>query len=94
LPGGGRAKGVFSRNQPKARPNAAANETEKKRGRDDVHCEVWERFWRLKESVDAGDLDAVREQMESLESIREWLMLDRFDRRAINRRLKQDVEMD
>ena len=62
--------------------------------RDDVHCEVWERFWRLKEVVDAGDLDAVREQMESLESIREWLTLGGFDRRAINRRLKQDVEKD
>jgi len=60
--------------------------------RDEVHCEVWERFWRLKEVVDAGDLDAVREQMESLESIREWLTLDRFDRRAINRRLKQDLD--
>jgi Plasmid pRiA4b ORF-3-like protein len=62
--------------------------------RDEVPCEVWERFWRLKESVDAGDLDAVREQMESLESIREWLTLDRLDRGAINRRLKQDVEKD
>jgi len=60
--------------------------------RDEVRCEVWERFWRLKEVVDAGDLDAVREQMESLESIREWLTLDRFDRRAINRRLKQDLD--
>ena len=62
--------------------------------RDEVRCEVWERFWRLKEVVDAGDLDAIREQMESLESIREWLTLDRLDRRAINRRLKQDVEKD
>ncbi len=24
--------------------------------RDEVRCEVWERFWRLKEVVDAGDL--------------------------------------
>jgi hypothetical protein len=60
--------------------------------RDEVRCEVWERFWRLKEVVDAGDLDAVREQMESLESIREWLALDRLDRRAINRRLKQYLD--
>ena len=60
--------------------------------RDEVRCEVWERFWRLNEVVDAGDLDAVREQMESLESIREWLTLDRFDRRAINRRLKQYLD--
>ena len=62
--------------------------------RDEVRCEVWERFWRLKEVVDAGDLDAVQEQMESLESIREWLALDRLDRRAINRRLKHNVEKD
>jgi hypothetical protein len=62
--------------------------------RDEMPCEVWERFWRLKEVVDAGDLDAVREQMESLESIREWLTLGRFDRRAINCRLKQDAEKD
>jgi hypothetical protein len=44
--------------------------------------------------VDAGDLDAVREQMESLASIREWLTLGRFDRRVINRRLIQDVRED
>ena len=62
--------------------------------RDEVRCEVWERFWRLKEVVDAGDLYAVQEQMESLESIREWLTPDRLDRRAINRRLKQDAEKD
>jgi hypothetical protein len=62
--------------------------------RDEMPCEVWERFWRLKEVVDAGDLDAVREQMESLESIREWLTLGRFDRQAVNRRLIQDVEKD
>jgi hypothetical protein len=52
--------------------------------RDEAPCEVWERFWRLKESVDAGDLD----------SIREWLTLGRFDRRVINRRLIQDAEKD
>jgi hypothetical protein len=53
--------------------------------RDEVPCEVWERFWRIKESVDAGDLDAVREQMESLEAIREWLTLGRFDETEKNR---------
>src|SRR5262249_60742190 len=62
--------------------------------RDEVPCEVWEQFWRLTEDVEAGDLDAVREQMESIDSMREWLTLDRFDRRAVNRRLKQDVEED
>ena len=32
--------------------------------RDNMPCEVWERFWRLTEDVKAGDMDAVREQME------------------------------
>jgi Plasmid pRiA4b ORF-3-like protein len=62
--------------------------------RDRAPCQVWERFWRLTEDVEAGDLDAVREQMESIDSMREWLTLDRFDRRAVNHRLKQDVEKD
>ena len=62
--------------------------------RDEVRCDVWERFWRLKEDVEAGDMEAVREQIESIDSMREWLTLDRFDRRAVNRRLKQDVEED
>jgi len=62
--------------------------------RDNVPCEVWERFWRLKEDVEAGDMEAVREQMEWIDSMREWLTLNRLDRRAINRRLKQDVEKD
>jgi Plasmid pRiA4b ORF-3-like protein len=60
--------------------------------RDNVPCEVWERFWRLKEDVEAGDMEAVREQMESIDSMREWLTLNRFDRRAVNRRLRQERE--
>lgn len=62
--------------------------------RDNVPCEVRERFWRLKEIVDAGDMEAVREQIESIDSMREWLTLNRFDRRAVNGRLRQDVEKD
>jgi len=62
--------------------------------RDEARCEVLERFWQLTEDAEAGDLDAVREQIESIDSMREWLTLDRFDRRAINRRLRQDVEKD
>jgi hypothetical protein len=62
--------------------------------RDNMPCEVWERFWRLTEDVKAGDMDAVREQMEWVDSMREWLTLNRFDCRAVNRRLKQDAEKD
>ena len=60
--------------------------------RDQAPVEVWEQYWQLIEEVRAGDLDAVQDRMESLESIREWLKLDHFDRRAVNRRLKQDIE--
>src|SRR6266508_3392969 len=62
--------------------------------RDKAPCEVWERFWLLKEDVKAGDIDAVREQMEWIDSMSEWLTPDRFDRRAVNLRLKKDVEKD
>lgn len=44
---------------------------------------------RLLESVDAGDREAVRDQLEAIESLREWLDLDRFDRGRANRRLRQ-----
>jgi hypothetical protein len=60
--------------------------------RDEVPCEVWERFGRLKENVGVADLDRVWEQMELIDSMCEWLTVDCFDRRAVNRRLKQDVE--
>jgi hypothetical protein len=38
--------------------------------------------------VEAGDRDAIRDQLEDIESLREWLNLDRFDRRHVNRRLR------
>ena len=60
--------------------------------RDNAHCEVWEQFWRLTEGVKAGDTDAVREQMEWVDSMREWLTLNRLDIRAVDSRLKQDAK--
>jgi Plasmid pRiA4b ORF-3-like protein len=57
--------------------------------RDAVSVDVVEHLGRLVESVDAGDLDAIRDQSEEIESLREWLDLDRFDRRHVNRRLRQ-----
>jgi hypothetical protein len=56
--------------------------------RDAVPCDVREHLERLVESVEAGDLDAVRDRLEVIESLRAWLTLDRFDRRAVNRRLR------
>ncbi len=59
------------------------------RRRDAAPFDVSEHLERLVESVDAGDLEAVRDQLEAIESLREWLDLDRFDRRRVNRRLRQ-----
>jgi hypothetical protein len=37
----------------------------------------------------SDDLAAIRDHMDNIEDLREWLALDTFDRRAVNRRLKQ-----
>jgi hypothetical protein len=57
--------------------------------RDAVPFDVIEHLARLVESVDAGDREVIRDQSEEIESLREWLDLDRFDRRRVNRRLRQ-----
>jgi len=57
--------------------------------RDALPFDVVEHLRRLVESVDAGDLEAIRDQAEEIESLREWLDLERFDRRRVNRRLRQ-----
>ncbi len=57
--------------------------------RDAMPFRVGEHLERLVESVDAGDREAIRDQVEDIESLREWLDLDRFDRRRVNRCLRQ-----
>jgi hypothetical protein len=56
--------------------------------RDAVPCDVREHLEQLVESVEAGDLDAVQDHLDVIESLRAWLALDRFDRRGVNRRLR------
>ncbi len=56
--------------------------------RDAVPGQVREHLERIIESVDAGDLDAIRDELDAVESWRGWLTLDRFDRREVNRRLR------
>ena len=43
----------------------------------------------LKEAVAAADTDAVQVQVQHIRELLPWLYLDRLDRRAANRRLKQ-----
>jgi len=52
--------------------------------------------WRVREILDqmmealsAKDAEAMRDRVEELQSWREWLSLDTFDRRTVNRRLRQ-----
>ena len=46
----------------------------------------------LLEDVKAGDTDALGYCLEELQPWQEWLMLHRFDRRRVNRRLRQYAE--
>ena len=55
--------------------------------------------WRVRELLDdlledikAGDTEALGYRIEELQPWQEWLMLHRFDRRRVNRRLRQYAE--
>ena len=57
--------------------------------RDEAPWEAQELLWRIADDLKAGDLNSLRDRMESIQPLLEWLTLDRFDRRQVNRRLKQ-----
>ena len=56
--------------------------------RDAAPFQMSEHLEQLVERVETGDLDTVRDHLEAIASLREWLALDRFDRRQVNRRLR------
>ena len=56
--------------------------------RDAVPGQVREHLERILEGVEAGDREAIGDELEAVETLRVWLELDRFDRRAVNRRLR------
>jgi len=57
--------------------------------RERVPWEIDEQLWQILEGVRKGDVVAARDRLEVILPLREWLRLDQFDRRAVNRRLKQ-----
>jgi hypothetical protein len=57
--------------------------------RDRLPIDVDELLWQLQENMRAGDLEVIRDRQAEIDSLSEWLALETFDRRAINRRLKQ-----
>ena len=56
--------------------------------RDAVPGQVREHLERILQGIDAGALEAIRDELEAVESVRAWLTLERFDRREVNRRLR------
>lgn len=57
--------------------------------RDAVPLQVADLFEDIREYLETNDLAAIRLLTEDVQDLREWLTLDSFDRRAINRRLRQ-----
>jgi hypothetical protein len=57
--------------------------------RDAIPGQLRELLCDIREDLAAKDPEAIRERLESFEDLREWLTLDEFDRRTVNRRLKQ-----
>lgn len=57
--------------------------------RDEIPLQVEDLFEDIRDELENNDLEAVRDLAEELDDLREWLTLDNFDRRAVNRRLRQ-----
>ncbi|MBV8398291.1 MAG: plasmid pRiA4b ORF-3 family protein, partial [Acetobacteraceae bacterium] len=55
---------------------------------------VEERLEGLREELNAGDLETVHDRLAELRPWQGWLLLDRFDRRAVNRWLGQYAQGD
>ena len=56
---------------------------------DEIPRQVDDLLEDIRDDLEANDLEAIRDRADYIEELREWLTLDSFDRRAVNRRLKQ-----
>jgi hypothetical protein len=57
--------------------------------RDESPWEAYELLQRLSKDVKNREMDSIQDQMESIRLLLDWLTLDQFDRRKVNRRLGQ-----
>ena len=57
--------------------------------RDETPWQTRELMDQIAECVDKRDVAALRDRIDELATIKEWLLLDKFDRREVNRRLRQ-----
>lgn len=56
--------------------------------RDEVPLQADDLLEEIHDHLENNDLEAIRDLAEDIEDLREWLILDSFDRRAVNRQLK------
>jgi hypothetical protein len=49
---------------------------------------------QIAEYVNKRDMTALRDRIDELATLKEWLVLDKFDRRKVNRRLRRDAAGD
>jgi hypothetical protein len=59
--------------------------------RDAVPSHVEELLEDIQDDLDANDIEAIRDRAEDIRALGKWVTLDEFDRREVNRRLKQYV---
>lgn len=59
------------------------------RRRDEAPGALQELLWELAEDLEAGNGEATRARWKRIASLRPWLEREKFDRRAVNRRLRQ-----
>lgn len=57
--------------------------------RDEIPLQVEDLFEEIRVDLETNDLEDIRLVVDDIEELCDWLTLDRFDRRAVNRRLKQ-----
>jgi hypothetical protein len=57
--------------------------------RDEIPLQVDDLLDEIRDALKANNMEAIRDLFEDIEQLHEWLTLDSFDRRAVNRRLKQ-----
>ena len=57
--------------------------------RDAVPLHVEDLFEDIQDDLEANDIEAIRDRVDDIDELREWMTLDEFDRRTVNRRLKQ-----
>ena len=57
--------------------------------RDSLPRQLYDLVDKVSDAIDNNDLDAIRDYLEEINTLREWLTLDDFNRSEANRRLKQ-----